>query len=416
LGLRDALLALVDGAPEAHLLALAGGNSSALLYYYLTELVSGGIVEASVDRDDAPLIRLIPHQIAFSLPRSEALPQRVMLNRFAYLRRSERGATLHHPDAPFEVVLEDDAAGRLITDLASGPRDILSLTGACDHAVLELLVSPGFVVDADAAEPPPRQSWEFHDRLFDRTTRIHDARVTRGASFRFLNQWPSPPALRPAYQGERIALPDPASLPASRSLPLRDVMEKRRSRYGMSAQPVSIEDISLLLHRVARVKEVRPGSQSIPQEILLRPFPSAGAIHELEFYLAIRCCDQLTQGFYHYMGNEHALTLIPDAETAAARMLAACAAAWGQPEAPPHAMVVITSRLPRLAWKYSGIAYRLSLLNAGVAIQSLYLTATNLGLAGAAVGTGHSDLFSKATSVSSWEETSIAEFGFGRPA
>jgi SagB-type dehydrogenase family enzyme len=397
------------------LLALAGGNGGAMLHHYIAKLVAGGIVEVSADNGAVPLIRLIPLQIEFSLPRAEALPQRVMLNRFAYLRRSARGATLQHPDAPFEVLIEDEACGRLITGLASGPRDICSLTGALDHALLALLVSPGFVVDADVEEPPAGQSWEFHDRLFHRTTRSHNDRLARGGTYRFLDQWPAPPAIRPRYPGQRIALP-PVPLPSSSSTPLRDVMENRRSRRDMSAQPVSIADISLLLHRVARVKEVHSGSQSIPQETLLRAYPSAGAIHELEFYLAIRCCDQLNPGFYHYNGQEHTLTLISNAETAAAGMVAECAASWGQAEQPPHAVVVITSRLPRLAWKYAGIAYRMSLLNAGVAIQSLYLTAADLGLSGCAIGTGNSDLFAQATGASSWEETSIAEFGFGRSA
>jgi len=415
-GLRDALLALVEGADEARLLALAGGDGGALLHHYVAKLAAGGIVEVSADHGMTPLIRFIPLQIEFSLPQPQDLPQRVMLNRFAYLRRGERGAILQQPDASFEVLIEDEACGRLITGLASGPRDIRSLTGALDHALLALLVSPGFVVDADVEEPPARKSWEFHDRLFHRTTRPHNDRLARGATYRFLDQWPAPPAIRPHCQGQPIALPSPASMPTARSSSLFDVMENRRSRRGMSAQPVSIGDISLLLYRVARVKEVQSGSQSIPQETMLRPFPSAGAIHELEFYIAIRYCDQLDPGFYHYDGQEHTLTLISNAETAAAGMVAECAASWGQPEQPPHAVMVITSRLPRLAWKYAGIAYRLSLLNAGVVIQSLYLIAADLGLAGSAIGTGNSDLFAKATDNSSWEEISIAEFGFGRPA
>jgi SagB-type dehydrogenase family enzyme len=322
---------------------------------------------------------------------------------------------LQHPDAPFEVLIEDEACGRLITGLASGARDIRSFTGALDHAFLGLLVSPGFVVDADVKEPPARQSWEFHDRLFHRTTQSRNDRLPRGATYRFLHQWPAPPAIRAHYLGQRIALPGPGALPTSSSAPLRDVMESRRSGRAMSAEPVSIEAISQLLHRVARVKEVHSGGQAIPQETLLRPYPSAGAIHELEFYLAIRCCDQLNPGFYHYNGHEHTLTLISNADTAAAKIVAECAASWGQPEQPPHAVVVITSRLPRLAWKYAGTAYRMSLLNAGVVIQSLYLTLADLGLAGSAIGTGNSDLFSQATGTSNWEETSIAEFGFGRP-
>ena len=387
-----------------------------MLHHYIAKLAAGGIIEASADHGAVPLMRLIPLQIEFSLPWAEALPQRVMLNRFAYLRRSERGAILQHSDAPFEVLIEDEACGRLITGLAGGARDIRSFTGALDHALLALLVSPGFVVDADAEEPPARQSWEFQDRLFHRTTRSHNDRLPRGATYRFLDQWPAPPAIRPHYQGQRITLPGPGSLPTSSSAPLRDVMENRRSARAMSAEPVSIEDISLLLHRVARAKELDSGRQSIPQETLLRPYPSAGAMHELEFYLAIRCCDQLNPGFYHYNGHEHTLTLISNADTAAAKIVAECAASWGQPEQPPHAVMIITSRLPRRSWKYTGTAYRMSLLNAGVVIQSLCLTVADLGLAGSAIGTGNSDWFAKATGASSWEEASIAEFGFGRPA
>ena len=72
IGLRDALLAMVEGADEARLLALAGGNGGAMLHHYIAKLVAGGIVEVSADDGAVPLIRLIPLQIEFSLPRAEA--------------------------------------------------------------------------------------------------------------------------------------------------------------------------------------------------------------------------------------------------------------------------------------------------------------------------------------------------------
>ena len=40
-------------------------------------------------------------------------------------------------------------------------------------------------------------------------------------------------------------------------------------------------------------------------------------------------------------------------------------------------------------------------------------TAADLGLNGAASGASKPELFAQATGVSSWEDTSIAEFGFG---
>ena len=76
-------------------------------------------------------------------------------------------------------------------------------------------------------------------------------------------------------------------------------------------------------------------------------------------------------------------------------MLADSAQAMGQPEAPPHVLVVLTCRLPRFAWKYQGIAYRVSLINAGVVIQTMYLVATDRGLAGCANGSGNSQLFAE---------------------
>jgi hypothetical protein len=51
-----------------------------------------------------------------------------------------------------------------------------------------------------------------------------------------------------------------------------------------------------------------------------------------------------------------------------------------------------------------------------VAIQNLDLVATDLGLAESATGAGNPELFARATGMSSWEETSIAEYGFGHPA
>jgi oxazoline/thiazoline dehydrogenase len=96
-------------------------------------------------------------------------------------------------------------------------------------------------------------------------------------------------------------------------------------------------------------------------------------------------------------------------------MLRQCARAWDGPDRLPSMLVVLAVRLPRIAWKYEGIAYRLALLDAGFVLQSLYLVATDLGLAGAAVGASDPGLFAQASGTESWEETCVAAFGFGRP-
>jgi SagB-type dehydrogenase family enzyme len=412
-GLRDALLALKDGADETHLTAVAGDEKTAELYYYLAGMVRRGVLEASADLDGSPIVRLVPRSSEFELPLPSDVPQSVMLDRFAFLRRAERGATVQHPDAACDLLIEHAAVADLVGRLAAGPLDAASLSNALDRAVVSLLAALGFAVDAAAPEDVSRRAWEFHDRLFQRAARSYADLVPRGATYRFVGELPAAAAIRPAYSGASISLAKP-QVASGRSM--LEVMEGRRSSRAMSDTPVSLDAVSSLLYRVARVKGTMRGPPEMPQDLLLRPYPSGGAIHELEFYLAVHACDGLAPGFYHYRGQEHALTRIVDAEAPAAAMLDDCAAAWGQPGRPPQVLVVIASRLPRLAWKYSGIAYKISLMNAGVAIHSLYLVANDLGLAGAAAGSGNPELFARATGVSSWEETSIAEFGFGRPA
>jgi SagB-type dehydrogenase family enzyme len=413
-GLSKALLALASGADEPGLVALAGEERAAEVYYYIARLVDGGALEASAVRDGTTVVRLLPRSRSFDLPVPQAAPAQVVLDRFAFLRRGERGAMLQNPDATCDVLVEHNAAGDLILRLATGSLDTTADNDDLDLPLVSLLVALGFASDASVSEEPSRRTWEFHDRLFQRAARAYDDLVPQGGTYRFIGTLPAPPAIRPRHPGTSIDLPPPSAPRAGGSL--TEVMEKRRSWRVMSEVPVSLEAVSELLHRVARVTKVAPGLSEFPQEIMWRPYPSGGAIHELEFYLAVRACEGLAPGFYHYRSHEHALTRIDGAETPAAEMLEDCASAWGQPGQPPQVLVVLASRLPRLAWKYTGIAYKISLMNAGVAIQSLHLVATDLGLAGSAAGAGDPELFARATGVSSWEETSIAEFGFGRPA
>ena len=84
-------------------------------------------------------------------------------------------------------------------------------------------------------------------------------------------------------------------------------------------------------------------------------------------------------------------------------------------EAKPDVTIVVSSRLPRLAWKYERMAYRASLLHAGVIIELMYLVATDMNLAPCANGSGDSRLFEQATGLDRFEETSIAEFCLGLP-
>ena len=80
-------------------------------------------------------------------------------------------------------------------------------------------------------------------------------------------------------------------------------------------------------------------------------------------------------------------------------------------------VVILAARFRRLTWKYSSIAYALILKHVGVVYQTMYLTATAMGLAPCALGGGDSDLFARASGVDYYDESSVGEFLLGsRPA
>jgi SagB-type dehydrogenase family enzyme len=276
--------------------------------------------------------------------------------------------------------------------------------------LLALFWRAGFLEPAGGPEPEARATWEFHDRLFHAASRGGRDAVPLGGTYRFLDRFPPPPVIRPPLSAEAIALPPPdLAAVAARSDRLAAVMDRRTSSREHAASPMALAALSEFLFRVARIIRVFADGG---HDLMSRPFPSGGSIYEIEFYVAVGACRGLEPGLYEYRGAEHALRRLPRAGDGTRRLLADAARAMGRPET-PQVLIVLTSRLPRFAWKYEAIAYRLTLLNAGVAIQTMYLVATDMGLAGCANGSGNSRLFAEITGLDPLEETSIAEFTLG---
>ena len=255
--------------------------------------------------------------------------------------------------------------------------------------------------------------WEFHDRLFHVASRSGRDSVIVGGTYRFKGRFPAPPAIRPERSAARVTLPAPdvAGI-TKRSDRLAAIMDRRQSRRDYAATGLSLEHLSEFLYRVARITRTFDGGE---QKLMSRPFPSGGSIYEIEFYLAVGKCDGLAPGLYYYRGLEHALEPLPDTAPAVEKLLAGSAMAMGQPDRPPHVLVVLASRFPRFAWKYEAMAYRLTVMNAGVMIHTMYLVAEDMGLAGCANGSGDSALFAAATGSDPLSETSVAEFALGAP-
>ncbi len=403
--LTEVMAALADGVSENDAAQRLDGGELARFLYYAERLTRAGVLALDVIAGERRLATLVPLRWELAAEASAVRGERVVLSRFAHLRAVDEELVLAVPGAACEAVLVDEQASSWVTQCVR-PQALRSGVDELRGAFLGLLERAGLLDVAGADEPEGMQTWEFHDRLFHLASRGYRDGVARGPTLRFGDGHVAPGAVRAPYDGRVRELPSPRA--ATNGRPLRELMESRRSRRDMSGAPVTAEEVSELLHRTARTVNI---AQS--DGLIRRPYPSAGSLHELEVYLAVGACQGLEAGFHHYRGDEHALVSL-GATGPSEAMLADGARAWQQPGRPPQVLVVIASRVPRLASKYEGFAYRLSLLNAGVVIANLQLVVTDLGLAGAAAGSGDPDLFAAATGADPWEETSIAEFGFGR--
>jgi SagB-type dehydrogenase family enzyme len=79
----------------------------------------------------------------------------------------------------------------------------------------------------------------------------------------------------------------------------------------------------------------------------------------------------------------------------------------------PQVLITLASRFQRMSWKYNTISYAATLKNVGVLYQTMYLVATDMGLAPCALGSGNSDLFADAAGTDYYAETSVGEFMLG---
>lgn len=411
----DAVMALDgDGASLAQLDSLAKvsgegeDKSLAAVRYYLERFARGRLLAWKVEDEDGELLRVDALASRY-LPRSDAPPAgELELCRFTFLRRLAEGAVLESGAARVRGVLSPRGLVALAERLGT-PRT------AAD-GLSEALWRLGYFDSADSAESGPRQCWEFHDLLMHESSRGNRDAIAVGGTYRFDGKFPALPARKPPMDGKRFALPavDAGKVRQS-SRPLDAVQAERLSVRNYAEEPISLAKLGEFLWRVCRTTGYIDDKR---QDLISRAYPAGGSINELEYYVAVRRCDGLETAIYQYDSHDHALVLLAGTEKAAEKIVDRSGMAMGleKDQQRPDLTIVIASRLSRLAWKYEGMAYRASLMNAGVVFELMYLVATDMGLAPCANGTGDSRLLEEAVGLDAFEETPIAEFVLGLPA
>jgi SagB-type dehydrogenase family enzyme len=219
----------------------------------------------------------------------------------------------------------------------------------------------------------------------------------------------SPPPLEKPFAAEatRIKLAPPAAWQGIRPVDLLTAIRNRESRRHFGPNPLSLDELSLLLWATQGVR------QRINQATTLRTVPSAGARHALETYLCVFRVQGLQPAFYRYLPLEHELVLEfhePDARTRLAK------ATFGQAFVGDSAVTFIWTAVPyRMEWRYGPAGHKLIALDAGHVCQNLYLACEAIGAGTCAVGAYHQQLMDRLVRVDGSDEFVIYLAPVGKP-
>jgi SagB-type dehydrogenase family enzyme len=345
----------------------------------------------------------------------------LVFSRHAILRNDRGRVVAESPLSAYQIVFDEPALAVSCLSLTA-PRAVSSLSRLAGFSdlpaeatarIVELLVLAGILCRATGAgdtESDPAPHWELHDLYFHSRSRLGRHANPYGATYRLRGIMDPLPLIKPPMSSETEALPVPdLDRLALRDRPFSAVLEQRRSSARYGDAPITRSELGELLYRSARQRRVVHTEHGDASD---RPYPSGGALYELEIYPVIDRCEGLVSGIYHYRPAEHALSRITGRTPEVEELLGGAWAALGRHDR-PHVVLVVTARFARLAWKYEAVAYALTLKHVGVLYQTFYLVGTSMGLATSALGVGDADLFARATDVDWLAESSVGEFALG---
>ncbi|HEY1737024.1 MAG TPA: SagB family peptide dehydrogenase [Methylovirgula sp.] len=413
---------LHTGVPVDSVSANKKDNKEAALL--LRRLAQSGILEYALTEKGKDLVVIEP-QLSHYWPQKAdtKASDTLILSRFAYLHRRGDEIVIESPLSSALFRFRDPKIAATLAML-SVPQKAAAL-GQKDDAtavLLGLLLEAGILLKVAAGEKrPPRLAegdanlafWDFHDLLFHaRSTEGRHVNPVGGV-YPFQGFFPALPAVRPSWPGKKIDL-------KANKEPHRGAAKIFRERHSVrsfdSGRPITLAELSEFLDGAAHNLTGPVGDPGIDDGgHVTRPYPCAGASHELELYLAVDQCEGLMRGFYHYDAAAHALVPIEVAAAEFDAVFAGAQSAMGAP-ARPQIVIVIAARFGRVAWKYSALAYSLILKNVGVLTQTLYLMASDMGLGGCAAGLSNIDLFEKMTGIPFHVEGPVGQFALGRPS
>jgi SagB-type dehydrogenase family enzyme len=187
-----------------------------------------------------------------------------------------------------------------------------------------------------------------------------------------------PPGLKPA-------LPNARMLHSDGDLPFRDffhVLRQRRSHRTFLPHPISLATIEQFLSEAARVQRVLRDS---PDLVTQRPSPSTGARHPLELYLLCSRVTGLEPALYYYEPVGHSLNVVRRPDQRFRAVVDSVKTQIGVDQ-DPAVIVQVNAVFGRTLARYERMGLLSIYRDLGCLLQTMYLTATALGLAPCATG------------------------------
>jgi SagB-type dehydrogenase family enzyme len=201
---------------------------------------------------------------------------------------------------------------------------------------------------------------------------------------------PAPPPQKPYPKNARlIALVSPGDLAVGK-MPLIEAIERRRSRREFSEEPLTLEELSLLLWATQGLSKIatRDATKKFPDasarpRAALRTVPSGGARHPFETYLLVNRVSGLEPGLYRYLPLENKLCfLYADAE-----LTEKVHEASYEQYVKNSAVTFIWTAIPyRTEWRYSMLSPKIIAQDSGHLCQNLYLACEAIGAGTCAIG------------------------------
>ena len=175
----------------------------------------------------------------------------------------------------------------------------------------------------------------------------------------------------------RISLPQDFCSSDCAAVTVERAIELRRTVRDFSGEPISIEQISRLLHYGYGITVTTGTGGAVEWTQSFRAAPSGGALYPLELYFVVWTPLDFEPGIYHYCVPNHALELVKPGDFSE---LATTNALSEDIKATASGVFLVSGIFRRSMLKYNERGYRFVLIEAGHLAQNMCLAACTMNL------------------------------------